>query len=599
MHHPNKSSDEAHPTIHPMVDEKKDVNETTKSASSYAAGGDIHRTASYADGEYHPYPIEAGPQDAGAFPQAHATGTKRNIKSRHAQMMAIGGAIGTSLFLGTGQALFVGGPAFLFLAYCLMSFLVYGMLTSIVEVATFLPLPGSSMAYFASRFVSPSLGFALGWLYFYAFGIVVAYEITAASIIIDYWPNNVHTAVWITLMMVVIVGLNFSPVGVYAETEFWFAGIKIVMILGLLVLSVVLMAGGGPTHDSLGFRYWQDPGAMKTYIVGGDAGRFTAFLYVWVWSTFSFNFSAELMALSAGEMRQPRKNLPRTARHFFVRMVVFYMLSMLAVGAICSSTTPGLTTGAGNANASPWVIAIQSAGIRVLPSVINAGILTSAWSAGNAYLYMSSRALYSLAVAGNAPRIFARCNRFGLPVYAVLAASLFAPLAYMDVGKQAGVVFNWFVSMTNTAGYTSWIVCCVVYLRFRKACVAQGVKLPWTSFMQPWGSYMCMVFFSILLLCNGFTVFYAGQWSVSGFMTAYIGIALFVALYVGHKATTGRNDRWWRHPSGVDLVTGLREVEAEEKAEDEAEVQQREALGQGASRTIWQKTWQKITLLWE
>lgn len=181
-----------------------------------------------------------------------SSGTKRNIKSRHAQMIAIGGTIGTGLFVGAGQALVIGGPAFTFLAYCLTSILVYCVVSAIMEVATFLPLSGCSMAYYANRFVSPSIGFALGWLYFYSFGILVAYEITAAGIVIDFWPNNIHIAVWITIMMVLIIGLNLSPVGMYAETEFWFAGLKVIMITGLLFLAFILALGGGPTHNRLG-----------------------------------------------------------------------------------------------------------------------------------------------------------------------------------------------------------------------------------------------------------------------------------------------------------------------------------------------------------
>lgn len=565
--------------------------EKDKKFGSTTATGDspVSRTISYADGEQQSFPLGRA-----------SAGPKRNIKSRHVQMMAIGSAIGTSLFLGTGQALAIGGPAFLFLAYCIMSALVYGMITIVVEIATYLPVPGGTMAYFANRFVSPSLGFALGWLYFYSFGIIVAYEITAASIIIDYWPNNIGLAVWITIMIVVIVALNLCPVGFYAESEFWFAGIKVVLIFGLLVLTVVLMAGGGPSHDRLGFKYWSDPGAVTTYIIGGSGGRFTAFLYVWVFSTFSFNFSAELMALTAGEMKHPRKSLPKTARRFFFRMIVFYVLATLAIGTICKFTASGLTTGAGNANASPWVIAIQNAGISVLPSIVNAGILTSAWSAGNAYLYMSSRALYSLAVAGNAPQIFTRCNKAGLPIYAVIAASLFAPLAYMDCGTQAGVVFNWFVSLTNTAGYTSWIVCCVVYMRFHKAVKFQGVTVPWHSCIQPWGSWVCLFFFTILLLCNGFTVFYPGQWNTSDFMTAYFGILLFLAFYFGHKVTAGRNDAWWRSTDSIDLTTGLDEVEAEESRCIEEERQQKVVEDQRKARhPIATSILKIVSLLWE
>lgn len=166
-------------------------------------------------------------------------GTKRDIKSRHAQMIAIGGTIGTGLFVGSGQALAIGGPGFLLLAYCLITFLIYGVITAVMEVCTYLPVSGSSMAFYCSRFVSPSFGFALGWLYFYSFGIIAAYEITAASIVINFWPNSVPVGVWITIMLIVIVALNLAPVGIYAETEFWFAGIKVVMIVGLLLLSLV------------------------------------------------------------------------------------------------------------------------------------------------------------------------------------------------------------------------------------------------------------------------------------------------------------------------------------------------------------------------
>lgn len=519
--------------------------------------------------------------------------TKRDIKSRHAQMIAIGGSVGTALFVGSGQALAVGGPALLFLSYTLMSSLVYGIVTAIIEVATFLPVPGCSMAYYATRYVSPSVGFALGWLYFYSFGILVAYEVTAASIVIGYWPNDVHVAVWITVLLIVVIALNLSPVGVYAETEFWFAGIKVIMILGLLILSVVLMLGGGPSHDRLGFRYWkEDPGAVKAHLVPGAGGRFTAFLYVWVFSGFSYYFSPELIVVTGGEMRNPRKNLPVASRRFFYRLAIFYGLGSLAIGAICSSTAKDLTSGAGNANASPWVIGIRNAGISVLPSIVNAGILTSAWSAGNTYLYMSSRSLYSLAMAGNAPKIFTRCNRYGLPIYAVLAACCFAPLAYLTVASQAGIVFNWFVSLTNTAGYTSWIVCAVIFMRFRKACDTQGVPVPYRSRIQPYAAWICIPLLAVLLLANGFTVFYPGQFTVAGFLTTYLGIPIFVILWLGHKWAVARGEPWVYHPKDVDLTSGLREVEAEAEAWTDMERDRNEKTGMG--KTIWKR----ISYIW-
>ncbi|KAH8658054.1 AAT family amino acid transporter [Xylariales sp. PMI_506] len=538
-------------------------------------------------------PIESvGVGQSDHVAQQHLSGTKRNIKSRHAQMIAMGGSIGTGFFVGTGQSLAIGGPAILFVTYALTSLLVYGVMTAVVEVGAFTPASGSTMASLCNRYLSRSLGFAMGWLYVYSFSIIVAYEITAATIVIDFWPNNVNTAVFITVFLIIIIALNFCSVGIYAETEFWFASIKVVMIVGLLVLSLVLMLGGGPSHQRLGFYYWQDPGVANSYIIPGAGGRFTAFLYVWVYSGFAFYFSPELVILTSGEMRNPRKNLPKASKRFFWRLIVFYILGTLAIGVICKSNSADLTSSSGNANASPFVIAIRNAGIQVLPSIINVGILTSAWSSGNSYLYMASRSLYSLAVSGNAPKIFTRCNRLGTPIYSVGTCSLFALLAFLSCNTQAGVVFNWLISLTNTAGYTSWIMCCIVLIRFRKGCEAQGVEVPCRSRIQPYAAWICLFFLSVLLLANGFTLFYPGQFTVSGFFTTYVGIPLFIALWLGHKLTVGRQDAWLTTPKTMDFVTDVREVEADAEMWNQMENDKEQAQGGGRQ---W---WKFITFLW-
>ena len=147
--------------------------------------------------------------------------TKRGLKSRHAQMIALGGTIGTGLFVGSGQTLAVGGPAFILGAYIFMALLVWCIVTGISSVASWLPTKGCSMNMFGWRYVSRSLGFAMGWLYWYSLGILVPYEITAAGLVIDYWHPDVNIAVWISIMIVIIVGLNALPVKYYGETEFW------------------------------------------------------------------------------------------------------------------------------------------------------------------------------------------------------------------------------------------------------------------------------------------------------------------------------------------------------------------------------------------
>lgn len=188
--------------------------------------------------------------------------TKRGLKARHAQMIALGGTIGkfrhsiglqrkannhsgTGLFVGSGGTLARGGPLFILLAYMLLSVLVLFVVTAITEVSAYLPLSGGTMSYYGHRNVSNSLGFAMGWLYFYSLGILVPYEITAAGLVIDYWDSPVNIAVWITIFIVVIVGLNILPVQFYGETEFWFASLKVFMMIGLLILSFILFWGGG------------------------------------------------------------------------------------------------------------------------------------------------------------------------------------------------------------------------------------------------------------------------------------------------------------------------------------------------------------------
>lgn len=485
--------------------------------------------------------------------------TQRGLKSRHAQMIALGGTIGTGLFVGSGYTLHVGGPAFILVSYLIMTALVYMVVTAVTEVAAYLPVHGGTMSYYGYRYVSRSMGFALGYLYWYALGILVPYEITAAGLVINYWPNDINIAVWITIMLVVIVALNFLPVRFYGETEFWFAGTKVILMIGLLLLSFILFWGGGPSGDRLGFRYWKDPGAANPFIVGGATGRFVSFWETMVLSVFPFTFAPELLVVTGGEMESPRRNLPIASRRYFYRLVIFYCLGVLAIGVTCPSNAEALTNGGAGAKSSPYVVAIANAGISTLPSIVNAVILISAWSSGNSFLYISSRALYSLAVQGSAPRIFKTCNKWGVPYVAVGVSSLFCGLAYLNAASSGSTVFNWFVNLTNTWGMTSWVCCMIIYLRFRKACAVQNIPTPYHSWIQPYGAYIAMVMFTLLCLINGFTVFFPSEWSVSSFFTAYIGIPIFFVMYFGHRIFFW-NDKWAWDPAEIDMQTGLQEV---------------------------------------
>jgi amino acid transporter len=218
------------------------------------------------------------------------------------------------------------------------------------------------------------------------------------------------------------------------------------------------------------------------------------------------------------------------------------------------------------AKSSAFVVGIQEAGISGLGSVINAIIITSAWSSGNSFLYMSSRSLYSLAVAGNAPKIFTKCTKNGVPYMAVGAAALFSPLAYLNCANSGSTVFAWFVNLTNTSGFISWICCCIVYIRFRKATEVQNLPreaIPYRSGVQPYGAWIAMFAFTFLTLINGFDVFFPEKFNASSFLTAYVGIPLFLVIYFVHRAFHWSDK--WAHPSEeVDLQTGVDIVIANE-----------------------------------
>lgn len=498
--------------------------------------------------------------EADLLDERYAT-TQRGLKNRHVQLMALGGTIGTGLFVSSGQSLATGGPASLLLGYIFISMVVYALVTAIAEIGAYLPVHGGTMSYHGFRYVSRSLGFAMGYLYWYSLGILVPYEITAAGLVIGYWDQHatVNIAVWITIMMVVIIALNFLPVQFYGESEFWFSGIKIITLIGLLMVSFILFWGGGPNRQLLGFHYWKHPRPFNEYLVTGDAGRLVGLRKCTVTSAIAFIFAPELIIISGGEMESPRRNVPRAARRYIYRLVFFYILGILAITVICPSNATRLTQGDGTVNSSPFVVGIQNAGIPVLDHIVNAAVLTSAWSAGNSFLYMSSRSLYSLAMSGNAPSVFKTCNRWGVPYYAVAASACFSALAYLSVGSSSSIVFNWFVNFTNTSGFISWICCTVVYFRFRKAVQAQGIEQPYRSRLQPYGAYFGLAGATAMALINGFTVFFPSEWSVSNFFTAYIGIPAFLLLYFGHRALYW-SDPWAWKPEEVDMQTGLQEI---------------------------------------
>lgn len=431
----------------------------------------------------------------------------------------------------------------------------------LAEMVTYLPMRGITVPYFVGRYVDPSLAFAAGWNYWYAYAMLVGAEAVAAGIIIDYWQPPVHIAVWMTIVLLVMLALNIVAVSFFGEAEFWFASIKLILILGLIIVGWVIFFGGGPNQTGIrGFHYYNEPGAFVEYNAPGAAGRFLAYWHAFAAAGFAFITSPELIAIAAGETVAPRRNIPKAARRFIWRLAVFYGISSLLIGILVPYNDPELL-GASNASASPFVIGIKNVGIPVLNHIINAAVLTSAWSAGNSFLYSGSRVLYSLSLNGQAPKIFGKTNKYGVPWVAVLATWSVGLLAYLNVSNSGAKVFNWFMNISTISGYIAWIVVLITYIRFRKAMVFNNMldQLPFRTPLQPYASYFMLGLISLLTLTNGFQHFIPRNWDVSNFLAAYITIPIFFMLYLGHKF-------WFRTPfaipiSEIDVITGKKEMD--------------------------------------
>ncbi|KAM9940108.1 hypothetical protein OXX80_000430 [Metschnikowia pulcherrima] len=481
---------------------------------------------------------------------------QKGLKNRHIQLIALGGCIGTGLFVNSGLALYTCGPAPLFMAYTILSIVIWFVMNIMAEMATFLPVPGAGAQQFISDYTDPSFGFALGYNYWYGFTVMVAAEVVAGAYVIQYWTESVNIAVWITVLLAVILILNLCPVKVYGETEFYFASIKLLAMSGLIIVGLVLFFGGGPNHDRLGFRYWKHGNAFHQHLVPGNTGRFLAFWTGIIKASYSFIMAPELIVACSGETTNPRKSLPRCANQFVYRLAFFFIMGALVAGVIADSNSRSLSNGSGNASASPFVLGIQNAGIPVLNHIINAAILTSATSSGNSFLYAGSRTLYSLSTKGLAPRFFSRVNKWGVPYYSVAASFAIACISYLNVSNSSAQVFTWLTNLTTISGFIAWIFATIAYLRWRKGVSVQGLsdRVPYRTILQPFGAWFVLIFITIVTITNGYAVFF--DFNAPDFLAAYITIPLVLFLYVGHRAYSyfylGRT-RWLTPPEEFDF----------------------------------------------
>ncbi|KIW96666.1 uncharacterized protein Z519_02057 [Cladophialophora bantiana CBS 173.52] len=508
------------------------------------------------------------------------------LKQRHLQMIAIGGSIGTGLFVGSGSALATGGPAALVIAYCTLGIMIFCTVHALGEMAVLFPVAGSYSAY-SSRFLDPAWGFAMGWNYAMQWLVTLPIEIMAASITLNYWQGarDVNPCVWVTIFYVVIVSINLFGVRGYGEAEFVFSIVKVVATLGFIIFALVVDVGGGPTGHYFGAKTWDDPGAF--------AYGFKGVCSVFVTAAFSFG-GTELVGLAAAEAENPRLALPTAIKQVFWRVVLFYIISLTFVGCLVRWDDPRLLNSGSSANywTSPFVLAIKNAGVGGLPSVFNAVILIAVLSVGNASVYGASRTLAALADNGQAPKILGYIDRTGRPLVAILFSSALGALCYLVALKpsQRQEAWNWMFAVSGLASIFTWGSICLCHIRFRQAWKYHGHtldELPYKSQAGVIGSWIGFGFNCLVLVAQFWTGFapigyreMSSSERTKSFFEGYLAAPVVIAFYIGFKI-------WKRTPirrvKDIDVVSGRREIDLEHILAEEHAIR--------ATWPWWKRTW--------
>ncbi|AJS31767.1 AIC_G0033730.mRNA.1.CDS.1 [Saccharomyces cerevisiae] len=535
-------------------------------------------------------PIEVDPNLSEAEKVAIITAQtplKHHLKNRHLQMIAIGGAIGTGLLVGSGTALRTGGPASLLIGWGSTGTMIYAMVMALGELAVIFPISGGFTTY-ATRFIDESFGYANNFNYMLQWLVVLPLEIVSASITVNFWGTDPkYRDGFVALFWLAIVIINMFGVKGYGEAEFVFSFIKVITVVGFIILGIILNCGGGPTGGYIGGKYWHDPGAFAGDTPGA---KFKGVCSVFVTAAFSFAGS-ELVGLAASESVEPRKSVPKAAKQVFWRITLFYILSLLMIGLLVPYNDKSLIGASSvDAAASPFVIAIKTHGIKGLPSVVNVVILIAVLSVGNSAIYACSRTMVALAEQRFLPEIFSYVDRKGRPLVGIAVTSAFGLIAFVAASKKEGEVFNWLLALSGLSSLFTWGGICICHIRFRKALAAQGRGLDELSFKSPtgvWGSYWGLFMVIIMFIAQFYVALFpvGDSPSAEGFFEAYLSFPLVMVMYIGHKIYK-RNWKLFIPAEKMDIDTGRREVDLDLLKQEIAE---KKAIM--ATKPRWYRIW--------
>lgn len=464
--------------------------------------------------------------DANPDPVPDTGGVKRRLKTRHISMIALGGCIGTGLFMTSGSTISKAGPGGALVAYIAMGVMVYFLMTSLGELATNQPVSGS-FAVYNGKYVDPALGFAMGWNYWFNWAITVAVDISTAALLIQYWLPETPGWVWSLAVLVVIFSINALSVSAFGETEYWLSLVKIITVIVFLILGFMMILGilFRPAAGLSNFTYKQAP------FVGG----FAAILNMFLVAGFSFQ-GTELIGVTAGESEDPEHAVPKAINSVFWRILLFYVLSIFVIAALIPYDSRNLLASAGgNIAMSPFTLVLRRAGLAFAASLMNAIVLTAVLSSANSGVYASTRMLYSLAVDGDAPKMFRKTTKHGIPLAALIVTSIIS-LAAFAASIFGQTVYMWLVAASGLTGFVAWAGIALSHYRFRRAFVHQGHKLSELKYhakLFPFGPIVALVLCVVVIAGQNIDAFVNWDWGQIGI--TYIDIPLVLVLYLGYK----------------------------------------------------------------
>jgi aromatic amino acid transport protein AroP len=414
-------------------------------------------------------------------------GLRRGLKNRHIQLIALGGAIGTGLFLGSASVLKAAGPSMI-LGYAVGGIIAFLIMRQLGEMVAQEPVAGS-FSHFAYRYWGDFAGFLSGWNYWVLYVLVSMAELTAVGTYVHFWWPGVPAWVSALVCFVGINAVNLANVKAYGEAEFWFALVKVAAVIGMILFGGYLLVSGHGGPQASVANLWSHGG----FFPHGFHGWFMTLAAI----MFSFG-GLELIGITAAEADDPSRSIPKAVNQVIYRILIFYICSLL----VLLSLYPWDRVAAGG---SPFVMIFSQIGSSLTANVLNVVVLTAALSVYNSGVYANSRMLYGLAEQGNAPRALMRVDRRGVP-YAAIGLSALATFTcvivnYLIPAQALGVL----MALVVAALVLNWALISLTHLKARRAMVAQGRPLVFRSLWFPVSNWICLAFMAMILVILAMT----------------------------------------------------------------------------------------------